>query len=68
MGDDSPASKRMKRGGEMEGEGIGGGEMVVKVLVPTSVAGAIIGKGGETLRQLQTQVRPCFVHVLTLGT
>ena len=45
-GGESPLGKRAR--GEEE-------EMTLKVLVPTSVAGAIIGKGGETLRQLQSQ-------------
>lgn len=40
-------------GGMGGGNGGGGGQTVVEIMVPGNKVGLVIGKGGETIKQLQ---------------
>lgn len=41
------------------GMGNGGGQTVVEMMVPGNKVGLVIGKGGETIKQLQVR-NPCI--------
>lgn len=42
-------------GGGGMGNGGGGGQTVVEMMVPGNKVGLVIGKGGETIKQLQVR-------------
>ena len=44
----------------------GGGQTVVEVMVPDNKVGLVIGKGGETIRQLQVGCRLIWVKCLSV--
>ena len=48
------------------GGGSGGGQTAVEVMVPGNKVGLVIGKGGETIRQLQVGCRLAWVKWLSV--
>ena len=44
----------------------GGGQTAVEVMVPGNKVGLVIGKGGETIRQLQVGCRLTWINWLSV--
>ncbi|CAI5450953.1 unnamed protein product [Caenorhabditis angaria] len=51
---DGPATKKTNYGNGGDDDGTGGDHLSIKLLIPSNAVGAIIGKGGETMRSLKT--------------
>ena len=43
------------------------GKYELRLLIPTKAAGAVIGKGGESIKSLRSKVCLCFLVVLFFG-
>jgi len=54
--EDELASKKVSFGGAGGGPDLGGDNFHLKLLIPSVAAGAIIGKGGETIAEIQKNV------------
>lgn len=53
--------ERCRNGPGFHGEGEGG-TAVQEMLIPASKVGLVIGRGGDTIKQLQVRRRPDQVH------